>query len=65
VPLATDTITKALKMACELGARVVTLVALATVGPLLDPALETLPHVTGPFDLSFIDADKENTAAYF
>ena len=29
------------------------------------PALETLPTVTqGPFDLVFIDADKENNAAY-
>jgi predicted O-methyltransferase YrrM len=29
------------------------------------PALEVLPSLTGPFDLSFIDADKENNAAYF
>jgi predicted O-methyltransferase YrrM len=28
------------------------------------PALETLPHVTGPFDLVFIDADKESSDAY-
>ncbi len=29
------------------------------------PALETLPTVTdGPFDLVFIDADKENNAGY-
>jgi len=27
-------------------------------------ALETLPRVTGPFDLVFIDADKENNAGY-
>jgi predicted O-methyltransferase YrrM len=31
----------------------------------LGPALQTLPQLTGPFDLIFIDADKENTAAYF
>jgi predicted O-methyltransferase YrrM len=29
------------------------------------PALDTLPGLTGPFDLSFIDADKENNAQYF
>jgi predicted O-methyltransferase YrrM len=29
------------------------------------PALETLPEVTGPFDLAFIDADKPNNAGYF
>jgi predicted O-methyltransferase YrrM len=28
-------------------------------------ALDTLPTLTGPFDLSFIDADKENNASYF
>ncbi|MGH3530570.1 MAG: O-methyltransferase [Mycobacterium sp.] len=28
------------------------------------PALETLPTVTGPFDLVFIDADKENNVGY-
>jgi len=28
------------------------------------PALETLPGVAGPFDLVFIDADKERTADY-
>ena len=28
------------------------------------PALETLPGVTGPFDLVFIDADKERSADY-
>jgi predicted O-methyltransferase YrrM len=32
---------------------------------LVGPALETLPTVTdGPFDLVFIDADKENNAGY-
>jgi len=35
----------------------------------LGPALETLGHLiaegTGPFDLVFIDADKENTKPYF
>jgi predicted O-methyltransferase YrrM len=29
------------------------------------PALDTLPTLTGPFDLTFIDADKENNARYF
>ena len=29
------------------------------------PALDTLPGVTGPFDLVFIDADKPNNAGYF
>ncbi|WP_293053838.1 O-methyltransferase [Mycobacterium sp.] len=28
------------------------------------PALQTLPSVNGPFDLVFIDADKENTVGY-
>jgi predicted O-methyltransferase YrrM len=28
-------------------------------------ALDTLPSLSGPFDLTFIDADKENNAAYF
>ncbi len=28
------------------------------------PALETLPGLAGPFDLVFIDADKQNAAAY-
>ncbi|MEP7241882.1 MAG: O-methyltransferase [Devosia sp.] len=28
------------------------------------PALETLPQLTGPFDLIFIDADKPNNANY-
>jgi predicted O-methyltransferase YrrM len=31
----------------------------------LGPALETLPQLAGPFDLIFIDADKENNAEYF
>jgi predicted O-methyltransferase YrrM len=31
----------------------------------LAPALETLPQLAGPFDLIFIDADKENNAEYF
>ena len=29
------------------------------------PALETLPQLEGPFDFTFIDADKVNTAEYF
>jgi len=29
------------------------------------PALATLPKLEGPFDLSFIDADKQNNAEYF
>lgn len=28
------------------------------------PALDTLPTMTGPFDFVFIDADKQNNAAY-
>jgi predicted O-methyltransferase YrrM len=28
-------------------------------------ALDTLPELAGPFDLTFIDADKQNNAAYF
>jgi len=28
------------------------------------PALDTLPTLTGPFDFVFIDADKQNNAAY-
>lgn len=28
-------------------------------------ALDTLPQLSGPFDLAFIDADKENNAEYF
>jgi predicted O-methyltransferase YrrM len=31
----------------------------------LGPALETLPLLAGPFDLIFIDADKESSADYF
>ena len=31
---------------------------------LVGPALDTLPGLTGDFDLVFIDADKENNAAY-
>jgi predicted O-methyltransferase YrrM len=31
---------------------------------LVGPALETLPGVAGPFDLVFIDADKERSADY-
>jgi caffeoyl-CoA O-methyltransferase len=31
----------------------------------LGPALETLPTLEGPFDLVFIDADKENYVAYW
>ena len=40
----------------------------AGVGAAVDirvgPALETLPTLAGPFDLVFIDADKENNAGY-
>ena len=31
----------------------------------LGPALETLARLAGPFDLAFIDADKENYPAYY
>jgi predicted O-methyltransferase YrrM len=31
----------------------------------LGAALDLLPKLQGPFDLAFIDADKENNAAYF
>ena len=31
----------------------------------MGPALETLKGVEGPFDLVFIDADKENYSAYY
>jgi predicted O-methyltransferase YrrM len=31
---------------------------------IVGPALETLPRLTGPFDLIFIDADKRNNPAY-
>lgn len=37
----------------------------ALVEQRLGPALETLPQLTGPFDFIFIDADKDNAAAYF
>jgi predicted O-methyltransferase YrrM len=40
----------------------------AGVGGVVDirvgPARESLPHVEGPFDLVFIDADKENNSNY-
>ncbi|MFD6896254.1 O-methyltransferase [Rhodococcus sp. NPDC060086] len=40
----------------------------AGVGGVVDirvgPALESLPHIDGPFDLVFIDADKENNSNY-
>src|SRR5205085_9633449 len=29
------------------------------------PALDSLPRLEGPFDLSFIDADKQNNPEYF
>jgi predicted O-methyltransferase YrrM len=31
----------------------------------IGPALDTLPSLQGPFDFSFIDADKQNNAEYF
>ena len=31
----------------------------------VDAALDTLPSVQGPIDLTFIDADKQNNAEYF
>jgi predicted O-methyltransferase YrrM len=34
------------------------------VSVLVGPALDTLPSVEGPFDLTFVDADKPNNAAY-
>ena len=41
----------------------------AGVGHLVDirigPALDTLPTLTGPFDFTFIDADKEHNPDYF
>lgn len=41
----------------------------AGLSPIIDlrlgPALETLPQLVGPFDLIFIDADKEHNAEYF
>jgi len=36
----------------------------AVVDVVEGPALETLPRLSGPFDLVFIDADKESTADY-
>jgi predicted O-methyltransferase YrrM len=35
-----------------------------TVEVIVGPALDTLPRLTGPFDLVFIDADKRNNPAY-
>lgn len=35
------------------------------VGVIFGPALETLPTVSGPFELVFIDADKANYPAYY
>lgn len=32
---------------------------------LMGPALETLENVTGPFDMIFLDADKDNYPAYY
>lgn len=32
---------------------------------IVGPALQSLPHLAGPFDFTFIDADKERNAAYF
>ncbi|OLT18578.1 methyltransferase [Pseudonocardia sp. CNS-139] len=37
----------------------------AVVDIRVGPALDTLPGLEGPFDLAFIDADKENNLAYF
>lgn len=31
----------------------------------IGPALDTLPSLRGPFDFTFIDADKQNNAEYF
>ena len=40
--------------------------ALADVAEVrVGPALDTLPRLEGPFDLTFIDADKQNNAEYF
>jgi predicted O-methyltransferase YrrM len=36
-----------------------------SVDVIVGPALESLPQLTGPFDLSFIDADKVNIPTYF
>jgi caffeoyl-CoA O-methyltransferase len=35
------------------------------IGILMGPALSTLEGLEGPFDLAFIDADKENYPAYY
>ncbi len=35
------------------------------IRPILGPALETLKTLSGPFDLAFIDADKESYPAYW
>ncbi|GAA1981742.1 O-methyltransferase [Amycolatopsis minnesotensis] len=44
-------------------------IAKAGLGGVVDirvgPALDTLPTLTGPFDLVFIDADKQNNPHYF
>jgi predicted O-methyltransferase YrrM len=44
-------------------------VARAGLGGVVDvrvgPALDTLPTLDGPFDLAFIDADKQSNAEYF
>ncbi|WP_020666660.1 O-methyltransferase [Amycolatopsis nigrescens] len=44
-------------------------IAEAGLGDLVDlrvgPAIETLPQLAGPFDLSFIDADKQSNPEYF
>lgn len=37
----------------------------AKVDVKVGPALETLPHLSGPFDFAFIDANKEDNAEYF
>jgi len=37
----------------------------ANVEVRVGPALDTLPSVQGPMDLTFIDADKQNNADYF
>ncbi len=37
----------------------------AKVDVMLGPALESLPKLQGPFDMAFIDADKESNADYF
>ena len=36
----------------------------AVVSVLVGPALDSLPTVEGPFDLVFVDADKENNPSY-